>query len=96
MASFGLSKQQFLSLFGIDNLAGRFLEDGSGTIAQPITSLINLSIKLSQFPDAGKIAKSKPLYKKGSSLETNIYRPIFLLPLVSRLFEKIIHDQTLK
>ena len=49
---------------GIDNLAGRFVKDASDIIAEPITSLINLSIKPSQFPDVGKIAKLKPLYKK--------------------------------
>ena len=36
----------------------------------------------------------KPLYKKGSALEPKKYRPISLLPLLSKLFEKIIHIET--
>ena len=81
---------------GVDNLAGRFLKDGSNILKGPITKLINLSISTAKFPDGCKIAKLKPLYKKGSSLEPKNYRPISLLPLVSKIFEKIIHDQTQK
>ena len=40
------------------------------------------------------MAKLKPLYKKGSKLEPQNYRPISLLPLVSNFFEKIVHIQT--
>ena len=79
---------------GVDNMAGRFLKDGSNILKGPITKLINLSIHTSKFPDGCKIAKLKPLYKKGSFLEAKNYRPISLLPLLSKIFEKIIHDQT--
>ena len=56
--------------------------------------LFNLSISLSTVPDKSKIAKLKPLYKKGSKTEPKNYRPISLLPLVSKLFEKTVHNQT--
>ena len=79
---------------GIDNLSGRFLKDGASTLATPMTALCNLSIKSFKFPDKCKIAKLKALYKKGSNLETKNDRPISLLPLISKIFEKIIHDQT--
>ena len=79
---------------GIDNLSGRFLKDGAPVLSKPITQLCNLSIKLSVFPDDCKIAKLKPLYKKGSNIDPKNYRPISLLPLVSKIFEKIVHIQT--
>ena len=80
---------------GIDNIGGKFLKDGAVILADPITKLCNLSIKVSKFPQQCKIAKLKPLYKnKGSKVETKNYRPISLLPLVSKLFEKVIHTQT--
>ena len=79
---------------GLDNLAGRFLKDGATELSLPVTELINLSIKSSVFPEQCKIAKLKPLYKKGSALIPKNYRPISLLPLLSKLFEKIIHMQT--
>ena len=79
---------------GIDNIGGRFLRDGASVLKDPITKLCNLSITLSKFPKECKIAKLKPLFKKGSKLEAKNYRPISLLPLVSKVFEKIIHTQT--
>ena len=50
---------------GIDNLLGHFLKDRSKVLATPIAQICNLSIKLSTVPEECKIAKLKPLYKKG-------------------------------
>ena len=46
------------------------------------------------FPDKLKIAKIKPLFKKGDSKSFNNYRPISLLPSISKIFEKVLYDQT--
>ena len=79
---------------GIDNLNGKFLRDTTKVVALPITLLCNLSIKYSSFPSACKIAKLKPIFKKGSKTDMQNYRPISLLPLISKILEKVIHDQT--
>ena len=79
---------------GFDNLGGRFLKDGATALSRPVAQLINLSIKSSAFPEQCKIAKLKPFYKKGSALVPKNYRPISLHPLLSKLFEKMIHMQT--
>ena len=42
---------------GIDEIPSRFLKDGAEILAKPISDIINLSIKLSNFPDKCKIAK---------------------------------------
>ena len=55
---------------GIDDLSGRFLKEGSRVLSKPISELCNLRIKLGSFPDSCKIAKLKPLFKKGS--KTNL------------------------
>ena len=81
---------------GIDNLLGCFLKDGSKVLATPITQICNLSIKLSTVPDECKIAKLKPLYKKGKKTDPKNYRPISLLPVISKILEKVIHDQTME
>ncbi len=64
-------------------------------LTKPITDLINLSISQSSVPDNFKVAKLKPLFKKGSKLDPRNYRPISLLPLISKIYEKVIRDQTL-
>ena len=79
---------------GIDNLAGKFLKEGASVSASPITDLCNLSISLSSFPDDCKIAKLKPLYKKEAKTKPKNYRPVSLLPLISKVIEKVIHNQT--
>ena len=79
---------------GIDNLAGKFLKEGASVLASPITDLCNLSISLSSFPDDCKIAKLKPLYKKEAKTKPKNYRPVSLLPLISKVIEKVIHNQT--
>ena len=78
---------------GLYNLYGRFLKDGAEVFAKHITDLCNLSIISRKFPDSGKIAELKPIYKKGSLTEASNYRPISLLPLTSKVIEKVIHDQ---
>ena len=67
---------------GIDNLSGKFLEDGADILARPISQLCNLSIKLGSFPRRCKIAKVKPLFKKGSKTDPQNYCPISLLPML--------------
>ena len=79
---------------GIDNLSGKFLQDGTDILAKPISQLCNLSIKLSSFPRSCKIAKVKPLFKKGSKTDPQNYRPILLLHTLSKIIERIAHDQT--
>ena len=79
----------------IDNLSGKFLKDGANVLTKPIFEVyIHLSIKYSLFPIDCQIAKQKPLSKKESTTLPKNYRPITLLPLISKIIEKVIHDQT--
>ena len=89
-----LKATQVSKAAGIDNLSGRFLKDGAKVLSKPISDLCNLSITSEKFPDPCKVAKLKPLYKKGSLTEPCNYRPISLLPLIYKVTEKVIHDQT--
>ena len=81
---------------GSDNLSGKFLKDGATILAKPLSQICNLSIKYSTLPNDCKIAKLKPLFKRGSETDPKNYCPISLLPLISIIIEKIIHEQTIK
>ena len=60
---------------GVDNLPGRFLKDVAVILAKPLTEICNLSIKSKIFPDPCKIAKLKPIFKKGSRMDpTDLFR----------------------
>ena len=83
-----------LQAAGVDNLYGKFLKDGATFSSKPISQFCNLSIKHSIFPSDCKIAKLKPLFKKGSKADPQIYRPMSLLRLVSKIIEKVMHDET--
>ena len=48
------------------------------------------------FPDSWKEARVTPILKSGKADDRSNYRPISVLPVVSRLFEKLIYDQLYK
>ena len=55
--------------------------------------IINLSLKNGAFPDQLKIAKVRPIHKSGRKDTVNNYRPISLLPCISKLFERVIANR---
>ena len=79
---------------GIDKLPGMFLNDGTNILSKPITEMYNLSISHGIFPNACKVAKLKPIFKKGKKVDLSNYRSISLLPMISKIIEKVVHDQT--
>ena len=78
---------------GHDNLSTVLLKFISPTIAQPLTTIINQSLCTGIFPDLLKIAKVLPFFKKADPHIFDNYRPISLLPTISKVFEKIVYKQ---
>ena len=66
----------------------RLLNDFCKPLAKPLSHIINLSFTEGMFPKALKTAKVIPIYKKGDATLCSNYRPISLLPIFSKLFEK--------
>ena len=62
-------------------------------ILPPLHYLFNLSISSLTFPDQWKSAIVTPLFKSGSTSDPNNYRPISVLPVISKLLEPLIHNQ---
>ena len=61
-------------------------------IVNEIAYICNQSIQTSTFPEKWKEAKVTPLFKKGSCEDVNNFRPISILPTMSKLLEKHVHD----
>ena len=62
-------------------------------LAEPLAELFNLSLSSGVSPDMLKIARIAPIHKADSTVERSKYRPISVLPVLSRLFEKLVYEQ---
>ena len=62
-------------------------------IVPHLVHIFNLSFATGIFPDLMKLAKVIPIFKTGSKLLVNNYRPISLLSVFSKIFEKLVHKQ---
>ena len=69
------------------------MKDAAQALAGPLTHLINLLFKHSAFPKRLKIAKVIPIFKSGQRKYLDNYRPISILPILSRIFERIAYEQ---
>ena len=58
-----------------------------------LTNTINNSLKESTFPDELKQSEVIPVYKKLDPLQKENYRPVSLLPHISKVFERVIYNQ---
>ena len=78
---------------GWDNIHPKLLKCVRDDIAPLLVHIVNLSLRTGIFPNVLKLAKITPIYKKGDSDVFNNYRPISVLPVLSKIFEKVVHKQ---
>ena len=81
---------------GLDNIPPRLLKAAADIIAPSLTYIFNLSLSKGVFPQDFKVAKVTPLFKSGSRDQVGNYRPISVLPIVAKVFEKEVHKQLYK
>ena len=79
--------------FGNDTISSCFLKLALPVVAKSFTCLVNRSISQCKFPTTWKIARATPIFIGGDKSAKESHRPIGILPVISRLFEKIIYDQ---
>ena len=78
---------------GLDNISARLIKDASVVICDQLTCLYNRSLQSAVFPNIWKMGKVTALFKSGSRLDANNYRPITVLPTLSKILEKAVHSQ---
>lgn len=76
---------------GFDDMSTKVIKYVSDLIAVPLCHIINLSFCSGMYPKELKPAIVKPLHKKGDKKSLKNYRPIALLSVFSKVFEKLIH-----
>jgi hypothetical protein len=79
--------------FGFDGISTKLLKYVKHILLLPLTVTINQSLKTGIFPEMLKIAKVIPLFKKDNNAFFVNYRPISLLPSISKIFERVIFEQ---
>ena len=78
---------------GADDIPARIIKDSFAILTPPLTKLFNISVEESLFPSNLKNANVTPLYKKDDSTKKENYRPISILPSISKIFERLMFQQ---
>ena len=78
---------------GLDKISARLPKTSAHTIALSVTKLLNLSIKTGKFPKLWKCSEITALFKSGDRTNASNYRPISILPTLSKILEKAVHTQ---
>ena len=85
-----LAKLDSTKATGPDEISARLLKETAPVISTSLCSLYNKSLNRGVFPQEWKIANIVPVYKKGDKEYLENYRPISLLCIVSKVFERCV------
>lgn len=78
---------------GIGNFNVKLLKLAAPIICHSLAYICNLSLQTSVFPHDWKRAKVTPIYKDGDKADVSNYRPISVLPIISKIIERAVHNQ---
>ena len=78
---------------GIDGISNNLIKTAKYVFAKPLTSIINQMLSSGIFPEQLKVSKIIPLHKANDKMFLTNYRPIALLPSISKIFEYILLEQ---
>lgn len=80
---------------GYDGIHSEVVKMTCHAYLEPFTHVLNLSLTQGFFPDYLKVAKVVPLHKAGDASTLNNYRPVSILPLFSKILERLMHSRLL-
>ncbi len=78
---------------GFDQFPPKLLHAAGSVLAPSLTSLVNYTITCCQFPEDLKCAELSPVFKKDDVLDKTKYRPLSILPCISKILERVIDGQ---
>lgn len=81
---------------GDDEIPTKFLKKNVEIFSNLLSNFINVSFELGTFPDSLKFARVIPLYKNEDPRDVGNYRPISILPVISKIFERVIKTRLIK
>jgi hypothetical protein len=80
---------------GYDEIPECLVKEYIQFIKTPLTFIFSMSLQLGIFQDLMKVAKIRPIYKKGEKQDITNYRPISLLSVFSKVLEKLVYKRVL-
>ena len=84
------------SAAGWDELKPTVVKSVRHCIASPLSHICNLSFVTGIFPDELKIANVVPIFKSGDEMVFSNYRPVSVLPVFSKVIERLMYNRLLK
>jgi hypothetical protein len=78
---------------GLDKISSKVVKIAAPVISDSLTYIFNQSIILCTFPNEWKVARIIPLFKNGKRNLAGNYRPISVLPAISKVMERILYNQ---
>ena len=81
------------SATGWDELSPKQMETVACYIAKPLVYLCNISLTKGIFPQELKRANVIPLYKSRNQMSVNNFRPVSVLPVFSKIYEKVVYKR---
>ncbi|XP_047022644.1 uncharacterized protein LOC124632034 [Helicoverpa zea] len=81
------------SSVGLDEIDTKIIKSVASLICEHLSYILNLCISNGIFPEMLKISIVKPLHKKDAKELMSNYRPIALISIISKIFEKYIYNQ---
>ena len=78
---------------GVDGIPTRILKEAVDILKYPLAQLFNVSIENHFFPNDLKFANVTPIFKKDENINKENYRPISILPSISKIFERSMFKQ---
>ena len=76
-----------------DGVPSNLVKDAAKSIAKLLMMIFNASLAKGVVPNVWKLTKVTPIFKSGTRNKKNNYRPISVLSVFAKLFERIVHDQ---
>ncbi|CAB3235085.1 unnamed protein product [Arctia plantaginis] len=78
---------------GVDGISSGILKKHELAVVSPLTYICNLVLSTGKFPKAFKKAIIHPIFKGGDGSRVNNYRPIAVLPVLSKIIERIMNNR---
>ena len=80
---------------GFDGIHPKVLKECKFELAEVLRRICNAIITESEVPEKMKISRVIPIYKKGDPRKLCNYRPISIIPVLAKIFEKLLYKKLL-